>query len=170
MKAAYAAGALALALVASTAGRADPSSPLVALFAQNAGVSNTFEIAESKIVLETSTDPAVRAFAWQMVHDHAQAQRDLDYAGGFTGVATRIELDRDRKKLVDDLGLMDSPKLDRTYLADQVEAHASAVAALAGYAVNGRDPALRAYARITLPVVRHHQMMLESLTGSPAPL
>ena len=166
------AGALAIALLGTanlglSAAAAEPASPAIGLFAQDAAISNDFEIQESKIVLEDSTDPAVRAFARQMIADHGKAQAMLDRAGLSAGVTTRFVLDSVRQKSVDDLGLMDSPKLDQTYLADQIQAHASAAASLGAYASSGEDPLLVAYARMTLPVVLHHQAMLEAMTGTP---
>ncbi len=163
------AGALALTLMAGIA-RAEPTDPMISQFAQDAAVSNAFETAQATIILEDSTNPAARAFAREMLSDHEAAQRDLDQAGRISGATTRFILDAGRQGKVDDLGLMDGAKLDQAYLADQVAAHAGAAATLEGYAQTGTDPALVAYARRTLPVVLHHQRMLEQMTGQPAPM
>ena len=167
MNKAIAAAALALTLVSSAA-IAAPLDPKAAQFAQAAGLSNRFEIEESKIVLQDSTDPAARAFAADMIRDHGEAQAELDRAGRLVGVTTEIMFGPDYQKRIDAIGLMDTPKLDATYLADQQEAHASAVALLGDYAMHGTNPALRAYARASLPVVLHHQRMLETMTGQAA--
>jgi putative membrane protein len=166
MKTFLAAGAVALAL-SSSAASAAPADPMVGLFAQNAAISNAFELAEAKIVLEDSTNPALRAFAAHMMHDHTLAQDHLAQAGRMAGVPTAFVLDSVHQKEVDDIGLMDGATLDRTYVADQVAAHASAAATLAQYAANGSDPALRTYARQTLPVVIEHQRMLAALLNPP---
>lgn len=168
MKTLFLSGVVALSLLSSGAASAEPASPIVGLFAQGAAKANDFEIAEAKIVLQDSTDPKVRAMAQQMMHDHVVAQADLTRAARPSGVSTAFVFDVDRQKLVDDLGLMDSPKLDQTYLDDQVAAHAQAVALLEDYARHGDDQSLRAYARRTLPVVRLHQEMLADMTGRPA--
>ena len=91
-------------------------------------------------------------------------------AGRMAGVQTSFVFDKLDQGKVDDIGLMDGQKLDDTYLADQIAAHAQAAAALSDYAASGPDPALRAYARQTLPVVLRHQRMLEQISGQPAPL
>ena len=169
MKTALIAGALALALTASVA-RADPANPMIGLFAQSASLANEFELAEAKIMLEDSKTPALRAFAEQMMRDHGAAQRQLQAAGRATGVPTAFVFGTVQQQKIDDIGLMDGSKLDETYLADQVAAHAAAAATLEGYAVNGTSPPLVAYARATLPVVLEHQRMLERLTGQPKPL
>lgn len=159
-------GALALSLLASGAALADPADPSVAMFAQDAGLNNQFEIAESKIILQDSTNPRTRAFAEQMIRDHGMGQQMLDRAARPSGVATRFVFDPDRQKLIDALGLMDSPKLDETYVADQQESHARAVAAVGDYAANGSDPSLRAWARTALPMVLRHQRELVNITAS----
>jgi putative membrane protein len=165
MKHMLVASALALSLCGSTAWAA-PASPRAALFAQGAALGNQFEIEESKIILEDSANPALRAFARQMIHDHSMAQTMLDEAGASAEVPTRFVFDKNRQKSVDDLGLMDGPKLDRAYVADQIQAHAQAAALLSDYAMNGEDPALRAWARQTLPHVLMHQRILSEITGT----
>ena len=161
-------GALALSLLSTSAAFAQPASPAVGLFAQGASLGNAFEIAEAKIILQDSTDAKVRAMAEQMIRAHVLAQSELVRAARPSGVSTAYAFDADQQKLVDDLGLMDSPKLDQTYLDDQVAAHARAIALLDDYARHGEDPSLRAYAKTTLPVVRMHQQMLTAMTGGAA--
>jgi putative membrane protein len=100
-----------------------------------------------------------------MMRDHTIAQAHLAEAGRMAGVPTAFVLDSVNQKKVDDIGLMEGATLDRTYVNDQIAAHASAGATLADYAANGSDPALRAYARETLPTVIEHQRMLAALIG-----
>lgn len=161
--------ACALPLLASSAW-ARPASPAIGLFAQGAALSNMFEIEESKIILEQGTDARLRAFASAMIEDHGIAQAKLDAAASAAGTTSGFTFDPGQQKLVNDLGLMDGAKLDKTYLADQVEAHARAAASLQAYAVGGEDPGLRAYAAATLPTVLHHQQELEAITGHPKPM
>ena len=170
MKQLLAVGALALTFASGVAyaAPADPADPSVGLFAQNAALANAYELEEAKIILEDSTNPALRHFAEIMTRDHGTAQRELRSAGAIAGVPTDFVLDGVRQKEVDDIGLMEGVTLDKTYVADQTAAHAAAVASLGDYAVNGADPAFRAYARATLPIVLAHQRMLEELTGTPA--
>ncbi len=164
-----AAAACALPLLAPTA-RARPSSPAVSLFVQGAALGNLFEIEESKIMLEDGTDERLRAFATEMVRDHGAAQAKLRAAAAVAGVASEFSFDPASQKLVNDIGLMDGDALDKTYLADQLQAHARAAATLQAYAATGEDPGLRAYAAATLPTVLRHQRELEDITGQPAPM
>ncbi len=169
MKVTVTLAALALATTVGLA-HARPADPTVGVFAQSAALSNAFELAEAKIVLEDSTNPALRAFAREMMGDHGMAQQQLDRAGRMAGVPTNFVFDKISQSQVDDIGLMDGKKLDDTYLDDQIKAHASAAATLASYASTGSNAALRAYARETLPVVLMHQHMLEQMSGQPAPM
>jgi putative membrane protein len=165
MKSALLAGAVALSLLGSPIASAEPASRLVNLFAQNAALGNEFSIEESKIILETSSNPYVRAFAAELLYDQSIAQAELDRLGGIVGVDTRIDFDSSLKKLVDDIGVMGSPKLDKIYLSDQSKAHARAVALLSDYAATGEDPHFRAYARAVLPSVLIHQGEISELSG-----
>ena len=158
-----AAGAL-LPLLSSTAW-AEPASPLVQAFAQDASLSNQFEVSESRIALEKSADPHVRAYAQHMIHDHTMAQAKLHAAAQPSQVVTGFMFDPTMQGMVEALSAKSGPEFDAAYWADQREAHASAEAKLSDYATNGEDPMLRRYAAMTLPVVLMHARMIPASEG-----
>lgn len=145
-----------------------PASPLVQAFVQDAGTGNQFEMTEAQIALEKSSDPAVLHFADTMLQDHHKAEQALERAAAPSGVITHFMFDAPTQAKIDALRDLSGPAFDQAYWADQQAAHADAVAALGSYMTTGTDPALRAYARETLPVVRQHQQMLAAMTGSSA--
>ncbi|MCW6507676.1 DUF4142 domain-containing protein [Lichenifustis flavocetrariae] len=145
---------------------AQPSSPLVQAFAQDAGTSNQFEMTEAQMALDKSSDPAVRRFAQQMLQDHYKAEQSLEQAAAPSGVVTHFMFDATTQAKLDQMNGLSGPAFDQAYWADQQNAHAQAVAALGTYMTSGSDPALRAWARNTLPVVMEHQRMLAAMTGT----
>ena len=140
---------------------AEPASPLPQVFAQNAAISNQFEIAEAQVALQQSSNPEVLRFARQMIHDHGMAQRELAMAGSPSGVVTAFMFDAGHQTMLDALSSKSGSEFDTQYMSDQRDSHADAEALLSDYAASGEDPALRQFAAKTLPVVLMHQRMLQ---------
>lgn len=145
-----------------------PASPLEQAFAQDAGIGNQFEITTSQIALEKSQDPNIRRFAQKMLIDHHKAETTLARAAIPSGVATHFMFDQPHQTKIDELQGLSGPAFDEDFWIVQRDAHAETVAALGDYATTGRDPALRAWARETLPVVVDHQRMIADMTGTSA--
>lgn len=145
-----------------------PASPLVQAFVQDAGLGNQFEMTTSQIALEKSRDPNVRRFAQMMLNDHHQAEIGLARAAAPAGVDTHFMFDSAHQAKIDELQGLSGQAFDEDYWDMQRDAHAAAVAALGDYATTGSNPALRAWARETLPVVVHHQHMIADITGTSA--
>lgn len=143
-----------------------PASPLAQAFAQDAGIGNQFEMTTSQLALEKSVDPSVRAFAQRMLNDHHRAEMALEHAAVPTGVATHFMFDKAHQAKIDELQGLSGAAFDQDFWAVQRESHAEAVAAIGDYAASGSDPALRAWARDTLPVVVGHQQMIAAMTGT----
>ena len=145
---------------------AEPASPLVQDFAQAAGLSNQFEIAESRLALEKSADPLIRQFAGQMIHDHTEAQMQLRQASMASAVTADFMFDNARQAQVDALDSKSGTDFDSAYLADQKDAHAATLDTLSAYAASGEDPSLRMWARATMPTVAMHQRMLADMPSN----
>lgn len=145
-----------------------PASPLAQAFAQDAGMGNQFEITTSQIALEKSQDPKVRLFAQKMLNDHHKAEMALTRVAAPQGLTTHFMFDQASQAKIDQLQTLTGQAFDEDYWVLQRDAHAATVAALGDYAATGQDPALRAWARETLPVVVGHQRMIADLTGTSA--
>src|SRR5690242_9906613 len=80
--------ALALALLAAPALAfcADALSHSDSSFLKDAAEVGLYEVQGSKIALQKSTDPQVKAFAQQMIDDHTKASQDLEALASQKGV------------------------------------------------------------------------------------
>jgi putative membrane protein len=58
---------------------------------------------------------------------------------------------------------------DRAYIADQVKGHREAVRLFSRAAKNAKDAEVKSYAEKTLPTLKHHLEMAESLQQSMRP-
>lgn len=126
-----------------------------------AGASDLYERQSSQIVLETTSDPAIRAFATMMVSDHAKSTADVKAAAATSKVAAPPPmLTPAQAELIAQLKAENGPARDAAYVAQQKASHGQALAVQQAYAGGGTAPALKATAAGIVPVVQHHIMML----------
>ncbi|WP_347137459.1 DUF4142 domain-containing protein [Paracoccus sp. SSK6] len=149
-----------------------PMAPLTALaqdaevappaFVEKAATSNMFEIQSSQMAQDKATDPALKEFAAQMITDHEKAGADLKAAAGDIPVPTELA-----PKEAEMMGLLEKAEgaeFDDLYKTMQVRAHTEAVALFQGFAENGDDADLKAFATATLPTLEEHKAHIEQIT------
>ncbi|WP_322025133.1 DUF4142 domain-containing protein [Burkholderia sp. BCC1977] len=131
-------------------------------FVDMAKLAGKSEIQASRLALEKSSSPDVRAFAKRMVDDHRKANERLQQLAARNGVsmhAGRI-VDPDVEALRDRSGR----DFDVAYVAMVgPDAHRNAIRLFEDEARDGRDSDLRAFAAATLPSLRHHLTMAQAL-------
>lgn len=136
-----------------------------AQFAATASASNMFEIQSSELALERAVSEDVRAFAQQMIADHTKAGDDMATAAGEEGVAPASELDQKHQEILNTLGGLEGEAFDAAYIQAQVQAHDEAVALFEGYAANGSEGPLKAFAAATLPTLQQHQAHVHEMAA-----
>ncbi|RQZ05942.1 DUF4142 domain-containing protein [Burkholderia sp. Bp9031] len=131
-------------------------------FVDKAAIAGKAEVQASQLALKQAQSPDVRAFAERMVADHGKANAKL----------TEIALRKGMKPQVDQIADPDVEALrgkrghdfDAAYVAAVgPDAHQKAVALFEGEARDGKDAQLRAFAKSTLPTLKHHLSMAEAL-------
>lgn len=162
---------LALPTVAIAAGptpaeiAASASVPTTAAFVATAPAANAFEIASSRLALEKSQSPAVRAFAQKMITDHTMIGEHFVAAFGKanTGLTPPDGLGPDLGAIMDKLAGESGAAFDKAYIAAQTQGHEAAVGLFAGYAKGGDNAVLKAFAAETLPMIEMHLEMCYAL-------
>ncbi|MGU7782065.1 DUF4142 domain-containing protein [Burkholderia sp. PU8-34] len=148
---------------------ARPPQPADAEFVDRAGLAGKSEMQASRLALEKSPSPDVRAFAKRMVDDHGRTNDQLQQLAARKGVPTQAGriVDPDVEALRDRSGR----DFDDAYVAVVgPDVHRNAIRLFEDEARDGRDPDLRAFAEATLPVLRHHLTMAQALArkvGAP---
>ena len=161
-------GALVLLAMPELA-RAQGPQPSPEDFAATAAATDTFEITEAQFVLAQTRDEAVRAFAQEMLADHARTRQALEAAAAKSGLRAPRSMDADQARLLSGLQGETGSAMDRDYLTQQVITHTAALAVQSAYARQGSDPNLRLAADAAAPVVKHHLDMARALSGKTAP-
>jgi len=129
-----------------------------------AGASDLYEITSSQVLLETTQDPKLRAFAQMMITDHTKSTADVKAAAARSRVkATPPKLTPLQQELVTELRAEQGTARDAAYVAQQKASHGQALNVQKAYAMGGTAPALKAAAATIVPVVEHHIMELKAM-------
>ena len=144
--------------------------PSTEAFVKTAAAANGFEIASSKLALEKSKNPAIRAFAQHMITDHTRIGEAFVAALGKadTGITPPPGLTPDLEKIMADLSAKSGAAFDAAYLAAQTQGHMDAVGLFGGYSKGGSNAVMRAFATETLPIIKMHLTMCYDLVTSKA--
>jgi putative membrane protein len=157
-------GALAQASITTPPdAKTTPAEPIekidTATFTRMAASSNAFEIESSKLATQSSASEAVKQFAQQMIADHTRAGQDFKAALESVEITSSVSgpaLQPKEQQALDALKATSGDQFEKAYVAAQVEAHGEAVAVFHNYANSGDDPALKEFAKKTLPVLEMH--------------
>ncbi|HVP85097.1 MAG TPA: DUF4142 domain-containing protein [Rhizomicrobium sp.] len=174
MKLSIAASVLALAMAAAGSASATEvlgmGTPDAKQFRNQVAASDAFEVTSAKIAQTHATDAQIKDFAAMMIRDHTASTDKLVALGGISkaSLEKQMEPGKDGKFANNDLFSMSQANelnslnsksnadFDKTYMDDQVSAHKDAVSMLEGYAKNGDNAKLKAFAAEVLPTVKNH--------------
>jgi putative membrane protein len=128
-----------------------------ATFVKMVSSSNKLEIDSSKLAVDKTSSPEVKAFAEQMIADHTKAGEEfmaaLKKEGEEPPAAELTPRHRDQLKQLE--GVQDE-NFDATYVALQQAAHVEAVDLFRTYAEKPDDAVLAEFAKKTLPTLEMH--------------
>ncbi|MDQ2859589.1 MAG: DUF4142 domain-containing protein [Pseudomonadota bacterium] len=137
-------------------------------FVTGAATSDMYEIAAAKIAAGKSTNPAVKAFAARMIHDHTASTAALKtiLASGGASATPPAAMDKRRDGMVGNLTAAAPADFDKTYMDQQVAAHNEALTLFKGFADHGDNDALKAFAAKTAPTIQAHLDMANKIDGA----
>lgn len=126
-------------------------------YVKTAGASDLYERQSSEIVLETSKDSKVRAFAAMMIEQHDKSTANVKAAALKVNVKIAPPvLMPPQSELIVQLRSEKGAARDARYIAQQKAAHGQALAVQKAYAADGTAAPLKAVAATIVPVVEHH--------------
>lgn len=142
---------------------ADPSaaagaeSAADAAFLAKAVPAGRDEVTAAREALKMSKIAGVKKAAQMMRQDHQMANRKLAELAKSKGWVLPAR---------DASAAAPASYSDDEYIAGQITAHQDAIALFTEEAKSGTDPDLQAFAKKTLPTLRHHLKALQTLQGS----
>lgn len=141
-------------------------SPSTSDFVNEAATSDMFEVKSSQLAQERG-NAAEKSFAATMIRDHGKTTEDLKamVASGELKTQLPTELDSSHQSEFNKLAALKGSDFSSRYDSDQVSGHKDAVSLFERYARDGDDARLKAWAAQTLPTLRHHLEMAQSLAA-----
>lgn len=133
-------------------------------FMKQAAENNHAEIASSQLATQKATDPAVKAFAQQMVADHGKTGQELAALASAKGVELPDGPSMMQKAKLKLLEGADGADFDRRYSETMgLAAHRDTVKLFQKASADARDAEVKAFATKTLPALQHHLEMAQKL-------
>ncbi|ACO45154.1 DUF4142 domain-containing protein [Deinococcus deserti] len=135
------------------------------LFMESATISNLTEIATSRLALQRSTNPAVRAFAQRMIAEHTMAQAELNRIASTRGIRLTDKPGPEQRLMANKLATLTGAAFDAMYKRVQVLGHQMTLDLIMAYRTIGRDQMALAYAAKMQPAVEMHLRDAMALPG-----
>lgn len=148
---------------AAMIGTAQAQPPMTAQqFVNKAAIGGMFEVQSSEVALQKGMGKDVKGFARMMIHDHRAANKKLAAITAGEHLSIPGNLDTGHQGDLDTLRKTKGA-FDPAYIQMQRKAHDEAVMLFSGYAQDGKDKALKRFARETLPTLKMHKQKISAI-------
>lgn len=134
-------------------------------FAMKAAMGGKHEVELGRLAADRASNSDVKAFANRMIEDHSRAGDDLMQVNSRLGITGSSDDEASFQQVVTRLSSLKGIEFDRAYMSEMVDDHTKDVAEIENYANNGNNPDLKAWASKTLPTVRDHLQIAQSLAA-----
>jgi putative membrane protein len=139
-----------------------------AAFMREAFQGGLAEVEIGRLAADRAASLEVKQFGQRMVMDHGAANGELARLATEKGVTLPAEPGPTHVATRDRLAALRGTEFDRQYMAEMVRDHQEDVAAFQREADTGQDPDVRAWAAKTLPVLRDHLSLAQTVHGQVA--
>lgn len=137
-----------------------------AKFLRDAASIDMEEVEGGSLALDRGTDTQVTAFARTMVDDHSQNSEELRKLAEGNGITLPARAEGKQRSALKDLRGKSGAAFDQAYVKGNVKGHKEAIARFERAAKSAKNPEVRAYAKSTLPALKHHLQMAQQLQSA----
>ena len=134
-------------------------------FVTRAATANMAATEESRLALNRSADPKVKAFARRLLGEHQTAEAALQAAAQKSGATIPAALDPEQQQRLAALRGASRAGFDKLYLADQVAVHSNVLTLYADYMLLGDNQKLKALSIKMIPIVQAELKDAVALSG-----
>jgi putative membrane protein len=131
-------------------------------FAEKAAAGGLAEVSLGQLAQQNGSSQQVKDFGQRMVTDHTQANQELQQIAQTDNLTLPTTPDSKDQAIEKRLSALKGSSFDAAYTQDMVKDHQQDIAEFKREAQSGQDPALKAFAQKTLPVLQQHLQMAES--------
>lgn len=135
-------------------------------FTTAAAMGNTAEIDAGTAAAAKAESAGIREFGAMMVADHGMAQSELKSIASQLNLRAPDSLDAEHTALKAQLASLSGREFDSVYIHAQVRDHERTIDLFEDLVDDGDNHQLRAFANKTLPHLRHHKHMADSLANT----
>jgi len=135
-------------------------------FLRDAAAGGMMEVELGHMAAERAASAEVKAFGQRMITDHGKANQQLMQIASGKGMTLARDLPAHLQAERDHLARLSGAEFDRMYMQHVLQDHRKDVAEFEKQAEKGTDAALRTFAQQTLPTLREHLTLAESLAGT----
>ena len=132
-------------------------------FVRKASSGNLAEITLGKLAADQASSDDVRKYAARMVVDHTDANEKLGKLAGSKGIQIATAPDVAQQQDIDRLKVLEGAAFDRAYSDLIVRSQKLTTGLYELEATKGEDPEIRDFAKDTMPVLRVHEKLADSL-------
>jgi len=128
-------------------------------FVMKASASDLAEVNLSRLATRRASNSSVKEFAEKMIADHTKTSKELIDMADKKRLKVATTMEEKHQKLSEKLSGLEGEKFDREFMTVQVKAHEEAVSLFEKQSKSGKDSDLKAWAKKTLPDLKHHLKM-----------
>lgn len=135
-------------------------------FVMEAAMGGMMEVELGRMATQQGASDAVKQFGQRMVDDHSKANQELVSLAQSKGITLPTTLDEKHQKEMTKFSSLSGAEFDREYTKMMVSDHRKDVSEFEKQSTRGTDADLKAFATKTLPTLKEHLQMAESLPGA----
>jgi putative membrane protein len=132
-------------------------------FAADAASGGIMEVQLGQLASQVAASDDVKQLGKHMADDHTKANEELKAAAKRDGVKVPDQMTMAHRTEVARLTKLSGKDFDREYVRAAVKSHEETIAAFEQEAAQGKESQLKAFAVRTLPKLREHLKMAQSL-------
>ncbi|QJD96319.1 DUF4142 domain-containing protein [Mucilaginibacter robiniae] len=153
---------MVLSAFIATFAHAQTTDTVTTNFVKNAALGGMKEVAAGKLAEQKGTSASVKAFGKQMITDHTMANEKLAKIAKSKGYMVPKTTPPASPLLTKTSGAM----FDKNYVTMMIADHKQTIAIFEKASTQSKDADIKAFATQTLPKLKHHLSMVESIASS----
>lgn len=134
-------------------------------FMMDAAKGGMMEVELGRLATQKASSADVKSFGQRMVDDHSKANSELKSIASQKGVTLPATLPADMKQEMDHLSKLSGAEFDKMYMSHMLKDHKKDVAEFEKEASKGGDSSVKGFAQKTLPTLREHLSMAQSIAS-----
>ena len=132
-------------------------------FVTKAASGGMAEVQSAQLADQHSTSPQIKQFAQRMITDHTAANNELSQIAKQQNLTLPAQPTAKDAAEEQKLRSLTGAGFDEAYVEGQLSDHQETVQLFRTEASSGQDPALKAFAQKTLPILEQHLQMAQAL-------